>query len=520
MATVYLAAQESLGRNVVLKLLKKFDDPSQSQRFLNEGRIIASLNHRNIITIYDVGFTDNERPYISMEYMEGGDLEERLAKGMTADEALRVVQAIGNCLSFVHKKGIVHRDIKPGNILFHKDGTPILSDFGVAKREEYDPNLTLEGLAFGSPYYLSPEQAEGMAVDGRADIYGLGIVLYEMLTGSKPYSGKTHVETIVAHLTEPVPELPPELSRYQGLLGKMIAKSPDDRFASADEMVQQVRELRKTASGHRPLGGKQAVKARPRSRAVFAAALAVLVLAGGGALLWKRHAAQQASSAPFSSVAEQSDSQRIGEYLGKAEVALKALRLTTPEGDNAYYYYRQVLDIDPGNGAATEGMEALGDRYADLAEQARARFDYAKANNYIDTGLEIQPDNRRLKALKAEAIHSWRVREYLAKAKTALEDYRLTTPQNDNAYYYYQQVLDIDPRNRAASEGIAAVADRYAELAEGALNRFDYSEAKTMIRLGLGIQPDNQRLQDLKKNTNIVTDAPKRAYDKIKSMFD
>ena len=217
MARVYLATQESLGRQVALKVLTGRDDGSRYQRFLNESRIIASLNHRNVVTIYDVGTVEG-RPYISMEYLEGGDLERRLHNGaLTADDAVALAEAIADCLTFVHAHGVIHRDIKPANILFHTDGTPILTDFGLAKQQSADSRLTIDGTTVGTPYYLSPEQADCQPVDGRTDIYGLGVILYEMLTGAKPYEGPSAMATILAHITEPIPSLPPALARYQEL---------------------------------------------------------------------------------------------------------------------------------------------------------------------------------------------------------------------------------------------------------------------------------------------------------------
>ena len=242
MATVYLAIQESLGRFVALKILKKFDNPEQSNRFLNEGRIIASLNHQNIITIHDIGvFGDHH--YISMEYPDGGDLKARIKGGMPPHAALDLLEGIGSCLDFVHRKGIVHRDIKPGNILFRKDDTPVLTDFGIAKQLEKDHNLTMDGTAIGSPYYLSPEQAECKPLDGRTDIYGLGIVFFEMLMGRKPYRGKSYIEIVMAHKMEPIPSLSPHLQAYQGLLERMIAKDPNDRFESAHDLLRYLSKL-------------------------------------------------------------------------------------------------------------------------------------------------------------------------------------------------------------------------------------------------------------------------------------
>lgn len=265
MASVYLAIQESLNRPVALKLLRKFEQPAQTERFLNEARLIASLNHRHIITIHDVGVVQG-RPYISMEYLQGGDLEARIARGMSAKEALDLIQIIGDCLAHVHRQGIIHRDIKPANILFHLDGTPILTDFGIAKQIHVDSGLTLDGLGLGSPYYLSPEQAQSSFLDGRADIYGLGILFYEMLTGTKPYQGRTAVETILAHITEPIPRLPPELRRYQSLLERLIAKSPDQRFASAEAMLAAIRELNDEVTDFLMRGSRTTGEAMRRAR--------------------------------------------------------------------------------------------------------------------------------------------------------------------------------------------------------------------------------------------------------------
>ena len=161
MATVYLATQESLHRNVVLKILDdvKVDDSDLSERFMAEGRILASLNHPNIITIYDIGIA-NERLYISMEYVQGGDLKQRLELPISLDEVLDYLGKISSALGEAHKHGIVHRDVKPANILFSDNETPILTDFGIAKQVDTESDLTSAGIFLGSPNYVSPEQAE------------------------------------------------------------------------------------------------------------------------------------------------------------------------------------------------------------------------------------------------------------------------------------------------------------------------------------------------------------------------
>lgn len=441
MASVYLAVQESLNRRVVLKLPKKFTDVYQSARFVNEGRIIASLNHRNIITIYDIGVI-GERHYFSMEYLHGGDLEERIIRGISPDAALDLVETIGGCLEFVHRKNIIHRDIKPANILFHRDGTPVLTDFGVAKQIEADSRLTRDGTTLGSPYYISPEQAECKPLDGRADIYSLGVILYEMLTGKKPYEGSSDIQIIIAHLTEPVPSLPPELSRYQGLLDRMIAKEPGERFASAGEMVEYIQMIRSDGLSSDPAAGLAGVACEPhaggwtgpgdasagawqafrRINAIFldentlrlAGAMTILLAIVLGAFktmpMVVGAVEDMLAAAPAAVVREQPAPSPVGDvapryehYLALAREELEKLHYTEPEGDNAYYYYQLILKKDPKNEQALKGVARIADIYADLVVWAREMLEDKKAEEYLRIGLKVDPQNRRLLDLRNSA---------------------------------------------------------------------------------------------------------------------
>ena len=434
MASVYLAVQQSLGRRVVLKLLKKFDDVYQSARFVTEGRIIASLNHRNIITIHDIGVI-GERHYIAMEFLEGGDLEKRNLEGVSVDEALDLVETLGDCLEFLHRKNIIHRDIKPANILFHSDGTPVLTDFGVAKQQEADAKLTKDGTTLGSPYYISPEQAESKLVDGRSDIYSLGIVLYEMLTGAKPFQGDSDIQIIISHLSDPVPSLPPELEQYQELVDRMIAKSPDDRFSTAGEMVEYIRQLRQpgiqtgtrkkipvtahSLPGTRVTSGAAAVQGGQFSfrslqaaihdnSGIFAAGavtlLLVIAIGLGGIRPSFFASAVEVVTGSGAGHATRADTSQAGreasskhdEYLSKAELARKKLRFATPENDNAYYYYQLMLKDDPQHKQALKGVAEIAEIYADLVKWALDMHQEEKARDYLDTGLSVDPDNERL----------------------------------------------------------------------------------------------------------------------------
>ncbi len=193
-----------------------------------------------------------------MEYVDAGDLEARIRQGLSPVLALDITRQLAVCLQFVHERGIVHRDIKPGNVLFRRDGTPLLTDFGIAKHLQTDSRLTLDGTAIGSPYYLSPEQSKGDAVNARADIYSLGIVLFEMLAGHRPFEGKTPVETILMHHEQPLPALDGDIARYNALIARMAAKKLDQRFADCSPLIVFLdQEFPANASPGPPVGAGQ-----------------------------------------------------------------------------------------------------------------------------------------------------------------------------------------------------------------------------------------------------------------------
>ena len=296
MAVVFRALQESLQRPVALKVLKHTESKEWTERFLNEGRILASLDHRNIITVHDIGIHEGHI-YISMEYLNGGDLGLRIQAGMEPKEALEILAVIGDALGVAHRKGVIHRDVKPGNILFRQDGTPVIADFGIAKEFERETDITVDGTVIGTPDYLAPEQARGETVDGRTDLYGLGIIFYEMLTGKKPFEGGSAVEIVFKHINESIPTLPDELATYQPLLEKMTAKEPADRFDSAIDMVAAVTELRvNNAVGGLNKGREKArrktdEKPRMAAKTRIRLALAAVLLLACGLVYVQRDAA-------------------------------------------------------------------------------------------------------------------------------------------------------------------------------------------------------------------------------------
>lgn len=238
MATVYLATQHSVGRTVALKIMKPSldKDPEFHQRFQREATIIGQLSHPNIIPIYDIGRHEDYN-YISMEFLPKGSLDEKIANGMTTEFALKVALGIAAALEHSHSKGYVHRDIKPENILFREDDSPVLTDFGIARTIKSKANMTQVGTVIGTPYYMSPEQAKGEFSDGRSDLYSLGVMLYEMLTGKRPFHADSSLALGIKHIHEQAPKLPVHLFSLQPILDKLLAKKPDQRYQTARELI-------------------------------------------------------------------------------------------------------------------------------------------------------------------------------------------------------------------------------------------------------------------------------------------
>ena len=449
MATVYLAIQESLERPVVLKVLDQLQtDKAEdlAERFIAEGRILASLNHPNIITIYDIGIS-NHLLYISMEYVHGGDLKQRMELPISADEALDILAKITSALGEAHKHGIVHRDVKPANILFRDEDTPLLTDFGIAKQVNLDTDLTSTGIFLGSPNYVSPEQADGLTIDGRADIYSLGCIFYEILTGEKPYRSSSIIDIVIQHKQAPIPKLPEEFAEFQPLLNRMMAKKRDERIADADELIAEIHRLQKIrrkqaiASGlvEPELTPEQRLERRERRSKQILAGLLLLglvlfsslkyveirlriptirpdqvttntVLDKGPINLQARKTQAEEQPAPAGAAQVQKTPQVAENSPPKQEVitallwlgkqSLDQYKLTYPPKDNAYYYYTRLLDLDPGNQTAVRGILNIAERYAVLAEQAMTKNDWQKTTAYVDIGLRIDPQNRSLLALQ------------------------------------------------------------------------------------------------------------------------
>ncbi|MGD9951105.1 MAG: protein kinase [Burkholderiales bacterium] len=241
MAQVYLAERTRDGRQLVLKVLdpRLREDPTFLRRFEREYRLIAGLQNEYVARIYDHGFS-GEHPYIAMEYLSGGTLAARIYEGMTSLAALRVLSQIARALDAIHERGVIHRDLKPPNILFRDNGRPVLVDFGLAKSVSAATTLTRHGEVIATPRYMSPEQCLGRPADHRSDLYSLGAIFYEMLSGRRLYEAEGPAGLVYQHVHGPIPRLPARLAGYQGILDRLLAKSPDERFQSARELYTMI----------------------------------------------------------------------------------------------------------------------------------------------------------------------------------------------------------------------------------------------------------------------------------------
>jgi ActR/RegA family two-component response regulator len=242
LSSIYLAETEGTGERIAFKVLRHVPDAGGTHafdRFLQEYEVIARVRHPNVVRIFDLGVAD-DHAYIAMEFLGAGSLAERLNEPLQPDIALRYATQIGGALAAVHESGILHRDLKPANIMFREDGSLALIDFGLAKQVRLDTAITGTGQIFGTPYYMSPEQGHAEPTDQRSDIYSLGCIFYEMLTGERPFTASSPMGVIYRHAHAPRPRLALALTHLQPILDRMLAVERVGRFQTAREFLAEL----------------------------------------------------------------------------------------------------------------------------------------------------------------------------------------------------------------------------------------------------------------------------------------
>jgi eukaryotic-like serine/threonine-protein kinase len=243
---LYLAESETAGTLVALKVARdrhkdQHDLDHTFRRFLQEYEIVQRIRHPSVVQLYDLGISD-DHAWLVMEYFRSGDLRRRMRAGMRPHPAMRTAISIARALEAMHGSGVLHRDLKPGNVMLREDGSPALIDFGMSKDTALAQEVTDNGLIFGTPHYMSPEQGHGEPIDARSDLYSLGVIVFEMLAREKPFKAENPMAIIYKHRKEPIPRLPEPFEALQPMIERFLAKDPQDRYADATEAAEALEE--------------------------------------------------------------------------------------------------------------------------------------------------------------------------------------------------------------------------------------------------------------------------------------
>ncbi len=447
MANVYIAIQAAVGRTIALKILPKklCTDESFSTLFLQEANC-GVLNHPNIITIYDAGETDSHL-YIAMEYLNGGDLKQKIKSRLSQEETINIITKLSEALAYAHSKGFIHRDIKPGNIIFNEDNQPILADFGIARAISFSEQTVIDGMMLGTPYYTSPEQASSNKVDHRTDLYSLGVVYYEMLTGSKPFIADTPFALIYKHLEEAPPELDSKFKEHQPIIHKLMSKKPDDRYASAFDLIEDLAKLTRAKKEQAAL--RSAQMRTYKSAAVLITlvlAFSVIVSDNLSDYTEKQLAQLKAFAAKTTrltkafmyDIEEQRSlvaSQKkeihilrtqlnkdniIDTHLDKAAHYMERNQYISPIEASALSEFALILSIDPENIQARSGINTITEYFYLLAKNETSKHAYFDALDHIDSALIASPNSDKLIHMRDSIIKRLDISEKRMKLENEL----------------------------------------------------------------------------------------------------
>ena len=337
MAHVYLATQLSLDRQVAIKVVRFAgpDSEALSTRFENEARTIAQLEHPSIVGVFDVGRTIDGLPYYTMAYLPNGDLAKADIHGDN-ERIAEILETIARALGFAHAQGVIHRDVKPENVLFDREHRARLADFGISRSMHRSVRVTEEGYAPGSAAYMSPEQSRGALVDARSDLYSLGVVAFELLSGTTPYQRTDPVAMALAHHELPIPRLPSHQSQWQPLIDKALAKQPDARFQTAEEFIAALMLLKNNLAATRIDPALALPVARTSAHPYLVWALLVVSMVAVGGLLWRQYSAMPSVASSMAAArASSSEAARQDPLLAELPARIEARHWFEPATGSA-----------------------------------------------------------------------------------------------------------------------------------------------------------------------------------------
>ncbi len=468
MASVHLALQQSTNRKVALKIMSNQlgEDSVWAKRFIQEAQVIAQLSHPNVVPVFDVG-THNGQFYISMEHLAGGSLKEKMSHGIVVPEVLKIIAGVAAGLDYAGEKGFVHRDIKPDNIMFRDDGSPVILDFGIVKQmDSGESGMTQTGVIVGTTSYMSPEQAQGRELDQRSDIYALGIMFYELLTGRPPYKGETDVATLLMHINEPIPKLPKSLAVFQPIIDKSLAKDPFHRYTRSRELIDHIQKLepqiKETISRLKVgnAGDATMVKRSPN----LDDGDATIVMTGAGD-----------DPTPTGQTKQITSEEELTKVLSSAKATIKDFSAESREKRA-----RRTRNLIRGVSlVALAAVSYVGYQQLVVVPQERA-------------AAEAKIRNAELKTQR-------KIAGLLREAKQAREGLLPSDLERvDNVVAIYRQVLKVDPENKEAGFTLEKFGERYIEMAKSAVRRHDIAKATTYREYAEQLVPSSAELPGLR----------------------
>lgn len=495
MATVYKAT-DSQSRCVALKVLSPSlaADPNFLSRFQKEIRLLTKLDHPNIVKVFQAGEHEHKH-YISMEFADNGELEDKIKHGLQPEQALQYLIQIAQGLNYAHQKGYIHRDMKPANILFRKDGSLMVSDFGIAKplsgTETITVSLTKTGVSIGTPHYMSPEQARGQTLDYRADLYSLGCIFYEMLTQQKCYDADDGFAVCLMHINDSIPQLPSHLQFFQPTLNKLLAKNPDDRFTTTAQLIEHLQQLSSKLqtqdfSATVVLPICDAIPKKPKR--FLKPTLLTLTIGGLFAATgyfsyphWSVYlnnltatTATTQTTVPIttSEATSQEDTGRIQDAQN------------TPQPQSVTQI---TTDAQPEQPAATtpapEATQPVVEPVTTTPVVDQPPADTHTTPNITTTPATVEP--------------TWQT--LLTAAQQDLQANRLTKPEGDNAFQKFTEVLQQDPNNAEAKQGLQTIAARYVSLAQRKLKQQQFAQAMQYLEKAQQVNPQHATLNTLRQ---------------------